>query len=73
MRYIINDNEGGSFGSWSHDRPATRKEIIEYFKMLSDDEGLEEDELVPIEHFNLRMIQDIWNVEILPIKLGNRG
>lgn len=73
MRYIINDNEGGNFGEWSHLCPATRKEIIQHFKGMSDDEGLGEDALVPIEHFSLRMIQDIWNVEILPVHFNRSG
>jgi hypothetical protein len=72
MKYIINDNEGGNFGCWSHERPATRKEIIYHFKELSDRDDLRggENELIPVEQFTLKLIQDIWNVEILPIKAG---
>lgn len=66
MRYIIKDNEGGNFCEWSYDNPPNEAEIIQHFKFLSDDEGLGDDGLVPIEHFNLNMIQDIWNVEIVP-------
>ena len=73
MKYIINDNEGGNFCSWTHQNPLTRKEIIECFKSMSDDEDLGGDEPIPLEDFSLRMIQDVWNVEILPVKLWNNG
>jgi hypothetical protein len=66
MRYIINDNEGGEFGSWSYDNPPTETEIIKYFKSLSDDEDLGGDEPIPLEAFSLSMISDLWNVEIKP-------
>jgi hypothetical protein len=66
MRYIINDNEGGEFGSWSYDNPPNEAEIIAYFKSLSDDEDLGGDEPIPLEAFSLSMIADLWNVDIIP-------
>ena len=69
MRYVILDNEAGNFGEWSIDTPVTRKEIIYHFKTMSDDEDLGGDELVPLEHFNLKMISDIWNVTIKPYQV----
>lgn len=67
-RYIIEDNERGSFGSWSYDHPPNEAEIINHFKILSDDEGLGGDELIPHEAFNLNMISDIWNVSFIPVE-----
>jgi len=69
MKYVIFDNEGGNFGEWSFENPPTRKEIIEHFKILSDDDDLGGDEPIPIEKFNLRMIMDIWNVNIMPLAI----
>ena len=40
MKYVIFDNEGGNFGDWSFDNPPTRKEIINHFKYISDDEDI---------------------------------
>ena len=68
MRYVIYDNEGGNFCDWSHDKPPTEAEIIEYFKTMSDFEDLGGDEPIPLETFSLEFIQDLWNVEIIPVK-----
>ncbi len=70
MKYIINDNERGCFGEWTHQSPMTRKEIIQHFKEMSDRDDLRgwQEELIPVEDFSLRMIQDIWNVDIIPVK-----
>jgi len=67
MKYIIQDNEGGNFGAWSYDNPPTEAEIIDYFKGMSDDEDLGGDEPIPLENFTLGFIQDLWNVEIIPV------
>ena len=53
---------------WTMQRPLTRKEIIERFKSMSDDEGLGGGEPIPLKAFNLSMISEIWNVDILPFR-----
>ena len=69
MKYVIFDNEGGNFGDWSFDNPPTRKEIIEHFKGISDDEDMGFYEPIPIDKFSLRMIMDFWNVRIVPLPI----
>lgn len=68
MKYFIFDREGGNFMEWTMQRPLTRKEIIERFKSMSDDEGLGGGEPIPLKAFNLSMISEIWNVDILPFR-----
>ena len=68
MKYVIQDNEGGNFGSWSYDNPPTEAEIINHFKRMSDDEDLGGDEHIPHEAFSLSMISDIWNVSFISVK-----
>lgn len=67
QRYVIKDNEGGSFCEWSFDNPPNEAEIKEHFKRISDDEDLGGDEPIPLEAFSLSMISDIWNVEIVNV------
>ena len=66
MKYIVNDLEGGNFMEWTNMRPLTRKEIIECFRSMSDDVG---QGFIPLKDFSLKMISEVWNVEILPIKI----
>jgi hypothetical protein len=66
-RYVIHDNEGGNFGSWSYDNPPNEAEIIDHFKEMSDNEDLGGNEPIPHEAFSLGMISDIWNVEFIPV------
>jgi len=51
---------------WTQQRPLTRREIIECFKSMSDDEGREG--FIPLKDFSLKMISDLWNVDIFPFK-----
>jgi len=67
MKYIIKDNEGGNFCEWSFDNPPNEAEIKEHFKTISDYEDLGGDEPIPLENFTLEFIQDLWNVEIIPV------
>lgn len=64
MKYFIFDREGGYFMEWTYQTPLTRKEIIECFKSMSSDEG----RFIPLKDFSLKMISDLWNVEIIPVK-----
>lgn len=65
MKYFVLDNEGGNFCEWGRDEPRTRSEIIAYFRELNQDESCEP---YPLKLYSLRMIMDIWNVDILPVK-----
>ena len=65
MKYFVFDNEGGNFCEWGRDEPRTRAEIIEYFRVLNYDEAKDP---YPLKLFSLKMIMDIWNVDIVPIK-----
>lgn len=66
QKYIIHDREGGSFGDWSHEDPATHDELMAHFKNLSDADDIKggDEELIPLERFNIPMIQEIWHVDI---------
>jgi len=65
MKYFVFDNEGGNFCEWGRDEPRTRAEIIDYFRELNQDESCEP---YPLKLYSLKMIMDIWNVDIIPIK-----
>lgn len=51
---------------WTLQKPLTRREIIECFKEMSDYDGKEG--FIPLKDFSLRMISDLWNVDILPVR-----
>ena len=58
-RYIIQDLQGGTFGNWSWQEPATRQEIIEHFRELINYDNL------PISrNLSLTAISEIWEINI---------
>jgi hypothetical protein len=74
MKYFVFDNEGYNFCEWGRESPRTRREIIEYFIELNEGEAYFH-RFTPYkkEDFSLKMIESIWNVEILPIHFKQSG
>ena len=69
MKYLVFDNEGYNFCEWGSREPHTRKEIINYFIELNEDEAYYH-RFTPYDKndFSLGMIMSIWNVSIIPVR-----
>jgi len=67
VKYKINCQQGTNFGEWSHEEPATRAEIIDYFYDLYLAEFEEEDRKYK-KDFSLRFIADLWDVDFERVK-----